>query len=536
MKRWASLALLLLACATTREKGAGLLVPAGPAGITDTASRPKKLALLVGITDFEDARFGPLKYASADAIALGEALEGFEVRTLTTGEETSRAAVLEALEALARDVKDPRTTVLLYFSSHGSLAQKPGGALERVLVTRDSRLDLLAQTGIPIDDLLAAVERIPSKRKAVVLALCHSGKGKSILPDALAQSLAQNKAPLLPPLESRSEATIVLTACAFGETARESDELGHDVYTSFLLTALKEADMDGDGAVTASEAHDFARERTYRYTGGQQRPTSESEVLGKDPIVLRGEPNRRGRPVVYSYAASSEGLALLINGAKKGVLPGGIALEAGDSVLTLTEGEGGATLYSGHVQLHDGERIDLTELLPEKRAFWASAGATTMVPFDAAVRDAFLPATFGVGARLGLERWPWRHSWVELWFASMWGAGSAPGFDERLLFTINTQRGGLSGGVTFSPTARLRIDAGASGGVIWLEREFHRPGYASREGALGGSASLRGALRPRLLEWLQLSLNVETGALFAALGTSSVHPFFAASLEGGVRW
>src|SRR6267142_1338859 len=95
-----------------------------------------------------------------------------------------------------------------------------------------------------------------------------------------------------PPLEQVSEAVIVLTAAAFGESAREDEALAHDVYTHFLLRALDEGDRDGDGAVTASEAHDYAREQTYTYTGGQQRPTAEADIVGRDPIVLRGRAER----------------------------------------------------------------------------------------------------------------------------------------------------------------------------------------------------------------------------------------------------
>ncbi|MGC4118331.1 MAG: caspase family protein [Myxococcales bacterium] len=343
--------LLAAGCATaaaTGEKGGPKLVPFAPVEESAAAARPKKLAMLVGVDAFEDERFKALKYAAADAQALASALSGFDAVDLRVEPaKTSRAAILEGLQQLAAKARDPRDTVVLYFSTHGSLGRKPGGPLRRYLVSRDTRLDLLSETGLSVDDLLREVERIPSRRKAVILASCHSGNGKSQLTDALEKALAEHKA-ALPALEEVSEATVVLTAAAFGESAREAEELGHDIYTHFLIDALSHGDRDGDGAVTASEAHDWARERTYRYTQGKQRPTSESDILGKDPIVLAGAPTRPGKPVLYSYAASAEGLSVLVDGAAKGVLPGGVAVEPGRHALELQDGRGGALPRQRH--------------------------------------------------------------------------------------------------------------------------------------------------------------------------------------------
>jgi len=249
-----------------------------------------------------------LRFAAADARSLAAALSEFDdVRELVRPEETRRAAILEALAELERRIRSPRDTVLIYFSTHGSVAQRPGGDLERELVVGDTRLDLLRETAIPVEELIRRAERLPSRRVAVILATCHAGRGKSRIPDALAQALAAHKA-AVPRLEDVSEAVVVVSAAAFGEAAREDETLGHDVYTYFLLEALGSGDRDGDGAVTISEAHDYARERTWQFTHGQQRPAAESTILGVDPIVLRGRRQREGLPVIYSYERSSEGV------------------------------------------------------------------------------------------------------------------------------------------------------------------------------------------------------------------------------------
>ncbi len=57
---------------------------------------------------------------------------------------------------------------------------------------------------------------------------------------------------------------MVFAACDWGETAREDEGLKNDIYTHFLIEGLNgSADRNIDGAVTATEAHDYARRRTY---------------------------------------------------------------------------------------------------------------------------------------------------------------------------------------------------------------------------------------------------------------------------------
>jgi len=184
--RWCLVAGVALAACASRQGLKGRPLSAfAPEGITDQPAQ--RHALVVGIDHFEDGRFHDLRFAAADARALGAALGEFDdVRALVRSEETRRAAVLEALGELEKRIRSPRDTVLLYFSTHGSLAQRPGGDLERVLVLGDTRLDLLRETGLSVDELIHRAEKLPSRRVAIVLATCHAGRGKSRIPDSLA--------------------------------------------------------------------------------------------------------------------------------------------------------------------------------------------------------------------------------------------------------------------------------------------------------------------------------------------------------------
>jgi Caspase domain len=504
-----ALALALSGCATSGslEKGARwVAVEAAP------RAEGRRFALVVGVGDFEDPRFTSLHYAERDATAMASALEGFERVVQLTGDQTRRPTVLAALEDLLREASSPSDTVMVYVSSHGSLAQRPGGVLERVVVTRDARMDVLHETGILVEELVQRLDRAAARRRLLILALCHSGKGKSQLPDALAQALARQKA--IPTLEARSEASIVLTACAFGETARESDELKHDVYTHFFLEGLEKGDLDGDGAVTASEAHDWARARTYAFTEGSQRPTSEAEVLGVDPLVLRGTRRGPGRPVIYSYARSADGLQVKVDGREKGALPGTIALEPGAHQLALVDGARGATLFSGQVALEVGERRDVAALLPPPPGLELGVSGVAGVPLGGLLR-AYVPTAFGAGVRAAMVDLARSGLLAEATLSYLQGQGTAPGLDA----TLNVVLRELGMDVGVGRRNRLgdagRLDGVLGGGALWLRRELSLPGYSGVEGTLAPEVLVR---------------------LRASVEPAGWPVFFGAALQGAVLW
>ncbi len=483
------------ACASGRSKG-GLLEPIAPEGVTQTRAEPRRLALLVGVDAFEDARFGPLRYAGLDAEKMGQTLERFDwIRVLSRPESTSRAAVLSALAELAAEVSHPRDTVVLYLSTHGTLARRPGGELERFIVLRDTRLDQVSATGISVDQLLAELDRLVSRRTALILATCHSGRGKSALSDPLARALARSKGPRVE-LPDVSEATIVVTAAAHGEAAEERDELGHDVYTHFLLEGMRRGDADEDGQVSLSEAHDYARERTYVFSEGLQRPTAETHVLGRDPIILTGRATRAPRPVLYGYSAAAEGVAVEVNGRLKGVLPGSVALSPGDQHVVLRAGPAGAALAETSLSVAAGERLDLVDILPAPLV--VSLAPTVIGLASTSER---LPTTVRAGGRATVARGAWAAGASLGWER---GAGVVAGRGGPIDYTLEGFTVGVHGGWSWvlDADARWALDLRGEASVSALSRALSRgEGGAGDATRYEAEQSLRGlglALAPAL--------------------------------------
>jgi hypothetical protein len=459
----------LTACASSSGLKGHPLSAFAPEGITDVPAQ--RHALVVGIDHFEDERFYSLRFAAADARSLGAALSEFDdVQVLARPEETRRAGILEALQELEKRIRNPRDTVLIYFSTHGSLAQRPGGELERILVAGDTRLDLLRETGLSVDELIHQAEKLASRRVAVVLATCHAGRGKSRIPDALAQALAAHKSPP-PRLEDVSEAVVVLSAAAFGEAAREDETLGHDVYTYFFLEALGSGDRDGDGAVTISEAHDFARERTWEFTRGQQRPTAESTVLGVDPIVLRGQRQRSGLPVIYSYEHAAEGIAVRLSGQQKGILPGGFVAAPGSQQLELLDSGTGGVLYSGTIDLQRGDRVELSRLIPPAPRFELRLEGGVFLPWSQGAREG-LPVAPVIGLWGRVRNWPASHLVPEIGVSILGNSGTTATLESPLPYQLLGLHLQVGMGWTFELGRGLFLEPKLRLGNLWLSRRF----------------------------------------------------------------
>jgi hypothetical protein len=407
-------ALVAAGCAAVPPQGekGGLVPLAVPPEQLARALQPRRLALLVGVQAFDDPAWRPLRFPEADAAALAEVLRDpargafDDVEVLPPGAD--RASVRAALQRLAARSRDEQDTVVLYLSTHGTLARDGAGALRRYLVLADTRMADVPGTGLSMDELKSDFERLRSRRKVLVLAACHSGGGKSLLPEGVQQELAGTKAGFfVRPIEEVSRASVVLAASDWGETAREDPGLGHDIYTHFLVEALRfGADRNGDGAVTASEAHDFARRRTYEFTGGRQRPSAETTEVGADPIVLVGRVARAGRPELYSYAPALDGFELRVDGRPLAELPGGVALEAGRHRVQLQKGAGPA-LLDARLDLDEGQRLDVAELLRRREGRWEFGPRVLALSFlDQGSRDTLLGPALGFGAVATRRGWP----------------------------------------------------------------------------------------------------------------------------------
>lgn len=495
-----ALALSLISCAHAParageggEKGGLVTVRASPEEVQKAFSG-RRFALLIGVPQGKDEHWQPLRFARKDvqdlAAVLQDPLRGrfAKVEQLVTPEQTTRASIEAAVARLAALATQPDDVLVVYASAHGTLTLDGRGELERYLVTSDSDFHHVAETALEVDRLSKALDASRSRRRVVVLATCHSGSGKSLLPEEVKAELASRKGGGLRPLEEVSRASIVLSASDFLETAREDETLENDVYTHFLVEALSgDGDRNGDGAVTATEAHDYARRRTYTFSHGRQRPAAELVEVGADPVVLTGDVRRSGQPELYSYVARLDGFSLRVDGEERTELPGGTAVVPGPHRVELTKG--GDTLLSEQITLSEGERLDVDSLRKKEPSLALTLTGGGFGFLDAASREQLLPVAPAAGVSVRFERVLLKRITLEL---DVSGFG---GQSQLSLSGVNVPFGWASvlAGVSLAwqwDSRWVSVWVGPRVAGLWVQRSFKLDTYDKTQSAFSVTPGL----------------------------------------------
>ena len=338
--------------------------------------RPRRVALLVGVDNYVDPSFPDLQYSRGDATALSEVLSsptggGFEEVTVLAGpENTTRVRILRELRLLSRRL-GPEDILVVYFSGHGTLAPVDENEAALYLLPSDANASNLAGSALELNSLRAFLGELPAQRKAMIVDACFNADGKSVANPTVGTG---NKTSIEGRPQVRSgelgEGESYLFASSLGRPAFEDDELGRGVYTHYLLQSMtwarQQSDLDGDGVLTAWEAHDYARDRTRDHTGGVQVPEAAIRVVGSNDLVMVGDPSQRAerdRALIFSYETPREldGAVLVVNGRSKGVFPGTVALSPGRHHVEVRDRDGD-WISGGYMEVEPGESISYSEV------------------------------------------------------------------------------------------------------------------------------------------------------------------------------
>ncbi len=338
---------------------------------------PQRVALVIGVDDYLDPAIPDLRHAGADAVALADQLAastggGFDrVLCLSAPEDVTRDRILAEIKVLATSVRR-EDVVVIYFSGHGTLAERVDGELAPFLLLRDSRPGDLVGTALDLAALRRFFSAVPARRKALIVDACFNGDGKSAIgPSAAARTAELSPDRPFTDLDGLGVGEALMFATTLGRPAREDDELGHGTYTAYLLQAMSwetaSADVNLDGLVTAYEAHDWARQRVYERTGGVQLPEAAFRVVGVHDVVLSGLPQQRrdsDMALVYAYLPGDHpyhGSTLMVDGRDKGLFPGTVAVDPGLHRFTVRD-SGGAVVFDGTATITEGKALAVDEL------------------------------------------------------------------------------------------------------------------------------------------------------------------------------
>jgi len=230
-----------------------------------------------------------LKFADKGAVAFVDYLRSQigvpkeNIVLLTNGEAT----LVNLKRTLGTDLKrkaNPKDTVIIYYAGHGAPEPDPsnvdGDGVEKYMVPHDADPHDLYTTALPMREIEKIFERLSAERVIFITDSCYSGAagGRTFLAASRRAGISEAFLSRL----SKGKGRVVLTASRAGEVSEERDELGHGVFTYYLLKGLQgPADLDADGLITVDEAYSYVSRYVPEVTGQNQHPVKKGEMEGQ---------------------------------------------------------------------------------------------------------------------------------------------------------------------------------------------------------------------------------------------------------------
>lgn len=240
----------------------------------------KLWVLLIGVNQYQDEALPPLRYAALDCQGVGEALSGatqafpqkeFLIHHDLVPETPTLATIQASLQRLVREAK-PKDTVLTYFSGHGIVDP---ASHQTVLCVADTQKQNALQTGLDLQAMLQTLGECDAHSQIVWLDACHSGnitlsgakesgaKGQSADPALL------NPTPqlleLLRQRAARNRGFYALLSCDQGQQSWEFPDLGHGVFSYYLMRGLRGEAAGVHGVIDADGLYRYVYHQTLQY-------------------------------------------------------------------------------------------------------------------------------------------------------------------------------------------------------------------------------------------------------------------------------
>jgi uncharacterized caspase-like protein len=295
--------------AARQEVRTVILERAKPAAPTAPPAPPPppstQWAVIIGVGGYESSAVPRLRYSVADADAVYQTLigAGFKKENiLLMTDKTERKPTLRNIKwalgtFLARSAhKDD--LVMIYFAGHGASEVDQRGierdGLSKYLVPVDADPDDLYSTALPMDEMQNVLARIEAERVTVFLDACYSGAagGRTF---ASTKTRAVNVDDIFLDRLTRAKGRAIVTASRPSELSIELAELGHGIFTYYLVRGLQGyADNNRDGIVSLQELYEYLAQevsRKSRQVGGNQHPMLKGEMEGVLPLTRTGKRN-----------------------------------------------------------------------------------------------------------------------------------------------------------------------------------------------------------------------------------------------------
>ena len=266
-----SLIFAILLCANLFAQQKGVTPVAGTATRTGTT-----MALVVGVSDYQDSNIPDLKFAHRDAEEFvawlkskgGGSLKDDQIKLLTNGQATV-AQIYSTLDWLL-EASEPGDQVIIYFSGHGDVETKT--VRQRGFLLAYDTPSINYRIGaIRLEDLNDILETIVQSKQAKILLItdaCRSGNLAGGREGVLSTATA---------LSTQFQNEIKIMSCQPSELSLEGEQWGggRGVFSYHLLDGLTGmADQNNDQQITLYEIDRYLQETVPDETGQTQFPNT----------------------------------------------------------------------------------------------------------------------------------------------------------------------------------------------------------------------------------------------------------------------
>ncbi len=230
--------------------------------------------LLIGVDRYTDLTLPSLRYAAVDCEGIGAALaaatQSFPDKELWlchdfAAELPTFATVSARLERIVTEARS-QDTVLIYFSGHGVLEPV---TQQTVLCLRDTDRNRLLDTGLQIEKILRLLQNCAAQDRLLWLDACHSGNisfvGTHRDRDATILAPTSQLLASLRQGAAQSRGFYALLSCDEGQQSWEFPDLGHGVFSYYLMRGLRGEAADERGVIDADGLYRYVYRQTMEY-------------------------------------------------------------------------------------------------------------------------------------------------------------------------------------------------------------------------------------------------------------------------------
>jgi uncharacterized caspase-like protein len=225
-----------------------------------------KRAFLVGINDYEEETGMPaLHQAVNDANGLAKELvaQGYNSNDISilTNQHVTKVVLLTRLRSFAAQFEGDKGTLIFAFSGHGGT----GADGKQYLALWETDGKDIKNTGVAVDEIQTIIRDAHARQKIMLLDACRNAPPPT--PEELKKPAARIVPPApLPPWDELKAASgiRVLNATSKGSRSWEDPNLGHGVFTNFVIDALHKAPR-AEGMLTFEKMESWVHDQVVAY-------------------------------------------------------------------------------------------------------------------------------------------------------------------------------------------------------------------------------------------------------------------------------